>query len=122
MTSPDAGIQLRDGASLACARFESRHQVGLVVGTIGGLIAFSNKHEADPSAGYRAADISTVAFISAGVAIAVGATLLIIAPSPNATKDLTARSPATHRRARTRHRPRAVGVMRWRRARRELCP
>ena len=37
---------------------------GLAVGSVSGLIAFSKKHDADPSAGHRAADISTAVFIT----------------------------------------------------------
>lgn len=41
---------------------------GVIVGTVSGIIAFSKKHDVDDlDAGYLAADISTTAWIAAGV-------------------------------------------------------
>jgi hypothetical protein len=55
---------------------------GVVVGTLSGLIAYSKKHDTDPTAGQRAADISTVSWISAGVGALAGVLLLVLEPEP----------------------------------------
>lgn len=54
---------------------------GIVVGTVSGLIAFSKKHDTDLTAGHRAADISTAAWITAGVAATVGVVWLLYEPT-----------------------------------------
>ena len=67
---------------------------GLIVGSIAGWMALERKHDVDNlDAGYRAADISTAAFITAGVGAAVGTVLWIVAPS--AASDTRARSVLT---------------------------
>jgi hypothetical protein len=72
---------------------------GLAVGTISGLIAISKQHDVNGESGFnRAADISTAAFITAGVAAVVGTVLLITASAPDAPKDNAAES--AHTRAR----------------------
>jgi hypothetical protein len=71
---------------------------GLAVGTVSGLLAFGKKSDvsracpdtpgcaSEKQTGYRAADISTGAFIGGGVAVAVGAVLFFAAPGSKPTK------------------------------------
>lgn len=54
---------------------------GVIVGSVAGIIAFSKKHDVEHlEAGHRAADISTAAWITAGVAAATGVVLLWVTP------------------------------------------
>jgi alkylhydroperoxidase/carboxymuconolactone decarboxylase family protein YurZ len=64
--------------------------VGGVTGCVTGIVAFTKKHEAGET-GKTIADVSTVAFIVAGSAAALGAVLWFTAPEPT-------REQATHAR------------------------
>jgi hypothetical protein len=58
---------------------------GVIVGSVAGIIALNKKHDVDHlEAGHRAADISTAAWITAGVAAVTGTVLLLVAPEARA--------------------------------------
>jgi hypothetical protein len=82
--------------------------VGAVVGTVSGAMAFAKKTSVedacglDPNSmncnnkkqsGFLAADISTVAFIVAGVGAGVGVVLLLLTPGKKATSGATTAAP-----------------------------
>jgi hypothetical protein len=63
----------------------------VAVGAVAGVVAFGKKHDVNPESGQRAADISTIAFITAGVSAAIGTVLLLTAsPSHGQGADNTA--------------------------------
>jgi hypothetical protein len=67
--------------------------LGVIVGTVSGIIALSKKHAKDHTAGYRAADISTAAWITAGVGALAGTLFLVFEPEQHPT-DHASRRPS----------------------------
>jgi tetratricopeptide (TPR) repeat protein len=56
---------------------------GVIVGTVAGVLALNDKHDVEHlEAGHRAADISTAAWITAGVAAVTGTLLLVLERGP----------------------------------------
>jgi hypothetical protein len=68
--------------------------LGVIVGTVSGIIALSKKHDKDHTAGYRAADISTAGWITAGVGALAGTLFLVFEPDQHSTDHASRRRPA----------------------------
>jgi hypothetical protein len=71
--------------------------VGVAVGTAAGIIALGKKRDVNQESGHRAADISTAAFITAGVSAVIGTVLWLTAsPANEQDADNTASLPRGH--------------------------